>query len=241
MMTIDLLSTELREHGVVLLRDFFARDPLIRMKEAARRCFQSIETTTSVPEPYRFSQSSHSVILSSLLDFGCERGDDLMAPLSAPGLHPLFSSVMGDGWRCDLGQSWVRKKYAPKNAPVSGYHLQNWHQDGALGVCFPAQPGTEIPMTDLLTCWIPLSACGDESPGLEFVLRRQPTLLHFTELDDPALRRRFGAGEFWAPSLEFGDGLVFLNDVLHRTQVHSRMREDRLSVEYRIFPGENAA
>src|SRR5579862_3076405 len=100
MMTIDLLSTELREHGVFLLRNFFARDPLIRMKEAASRCFQSIETGSSVPKLYRFSQSSHSVILSSLLDFGCEREDDLLAPLSAPRLHPLFSLTMGDSWRC---------------------------------------------------------------------------------------------------------------------------------------------
>src|SRR5579863_7148930 len=162
----DLRLTEPREHGVVLLRDVFGLDPLIRLLEAARRCFQSIDTGRPVPETYRFSRPSHSVILSSLLNFGCETEDDLLAPLSAQGVNLLFSSLLVDGSQCSLQQSWARKKFAPKNAPASGYHLQNWHQDGALGVCFPPQPGPVIPMTDLLTCWIPLQACGVHSPGL---------------------------------------------------------------------------
>jgi len=91
-------------------------------------------------------------------------------------------------------------------------------------------------MTELLTCWIPLNQCGVDSPGLEFVRRRQPALLHFSELDDSALRRRLSPQEFWAPSFELGDGLVFMNDMLHRTHVTPEMRHDRLSVEYRIFP-----
>jgi hypothetical protein len=72
-------------------------------------------------------------------------------------------------------------------------------------------------------------------PGLEFI-RRQPALMHFTELDDTALRKRFSPQDFWAPALEFGDGLVFLNNILHRTYARPEMRQDRLSVEYRIFP-----
>ena len=90
-------------------------------------------------------------------------------------------------------------------------------------------------MTELLTCWIPLAPCGIDSPGLEFVRRRQPALVHYTELGDSALRQRFSPQEFWAPALEFGDGLVFLNDILHRTHVSHDMQHDRLSVEYRIF------
>ena len=91
-------------------------------------------------------------------------------------------------------------------------------------------------MTELLTCWIPLNPCGRDSPGLEFVRRRQPALLHFTELDDSALRQRFPPQEFWAPALELGDGLVFLNSTLHRTYARPEMRHNRLSVEYGIFP-----
>lgn len=188
------------------------------------------------------------MLLSTLLEFGCEAPQDLLAPLFASGssrgeaseLPALFTQFMGPAWRCNLEHSWVRKKFAPANAPDSGYHLQGWHQDGALGVRFPLHSGPPVPMTELLTCWVPLQACGTDSPGLEFVRRRQPGLLHFTELQDSAVRSRFNATEFWAPSMELGDGLVFLNDVLHRTHVESHMRADRMSFEYRIFPGAMA-
>jgi hypothetical protein len=171
------------------------------------------------------------------MDFGCV---ELVKPLDAPGLVALFSEAMGCAWTCKMEQSWVRKKFAPMHAPASMYAEQGWHQDGALGVRFPlesgAEPGFGLPMTELLTCWIPLDACGRDSPGLEFVRGRQASLLHFTELDDVALRRRFYPEEFWAPEFELGDGLVFLNSVLHRTYTRPGMRRNRLSVEYRIFP-----
>ncbi len=231
-------TAQLRESGVALLRGFFPRPSLMRLREAAAGCFRSIRIGSSIPERYRFNPSSNSVLLTALLDCGCEK-DDLLAPLSSPELEGVFTEAMKRPWQCNLGQSWVRKKFAPAHAPDCGYHLQNWHQDGALGARFPLQPGPVIPMTELLTCWIPLQDCGIDSPGLEFIRRRQRTLLHFTELDDSALRGRFTEDEFWAPSLEFGDGLIFLNDVLHRTHVHAGMQKDRLSVEYRIFPQEN--
>ena len=62
-------------------------------------------------------------------------------------------------------------------------------------------------------------------------------LLHYTELDDVRLRRRFAPDRFWAPELEFGDGLLFLPGTLHRTGVRPEMELDRLSAEYRFFPG----
>jgi Phytanoyl-CoA dioxygenase (PhyH) len=234
---INDLSIQLRERGIVLLRDAFRTDSLTRLKAAAERFYQAIGTERSLPEHYRYNRFSNSVLLTALMDFGCDGSEELWAPLSAPGLVQLFTEAMGTAWSCSREQSWVRKKLAPGQAAPSGYHLQGWHQDGALGVSFPLQSGPVIPMTELLTCWIPLNACGVDSPGLEFVRGRQPALLHFTELDDPALRQRFSPEEFWAPALEFGDGLIFLNDILHRTSVRQDMGRDRLSVEYRIMPG----
>lgn len=231
----DVLSTQLRQQGIVLLRDFFATDPLTRLKESAGRFFEAIGRGGSLPDHYRYNRFSNSVLLRALADFGA--GDQLLAPLSAPGLGQLFSEVMGARWTCNMEQSWVRKKFAPQAAPASGSHLQGWHQDGALGVSFPREPGPAVPMTELLTCWVPLNRCGIDSPGLEFVRHRQPALLHFTELDDSAFRERFSPQEFWAPALEFGDGLVFLNNILHRTCVREGMGQARLSVEYRIMPG----
>ena len=227
---------ELRQQGVVLLRDVFATDSLTGLHDAAIRCFQAIATERAAPDRYQFSRFSHSVLLTALLDFGCNTAEELVAPLSAPGLDRLFSDAMGSAWTCNMNQSWVRKKFAAHQAPPSGYRLHSWHQDGALGVRFPPESAPMPPMTELLTCWIPLNACGSDSPGLEFIRRRQPGLVHFTELDDPVLHGRFSPQEFWTPEFEFGDGVVFLNDVLHRTHALQEMRLDRLSVEYRIFP-----
>jgi hypothetical protein len=231
----DDAPTQLRELGIALLRDVFAKDSLIPLREAAERCFEAIERERSLPERYRFNRFAHSLLLNSLLDFGCRDAEELVAPLSAPGLAPLLSEAMGGAWTCNMDQSWVRKKFAPLQAPSSEYRDQGWHQDGALGVRFPIESGPVAPTTELLTCWIPLNSCGRDSPGLEFVRRRQAALLHFTELDDLALRQRFPPQEFWAPTLEIGDGLVFLNGILHRTCVRTEMRHNRLSVEYRIF------
>jgi hypothetical protein len=233
---IDDSATQLREQGIALLRDVFPKGPLTRLKEAAARCFEAITTERALPEHYRFNRFSHSVLLTALMDFGDGGSEELVAPLSAPGLDQLFSEAMGCEWTCSMEQSWVRKKFTPLQVPGPQYHLQNWHQDGALGVHFPLKAGPVIPMTELVTCWIPLNPCGRDSPGLEFVRRRQAGLLHFTELEDLALRQRFPPQEFWAPALELGDGLVFLNSTLHRTYARPEMRHNRLSVEYRIFP-----
>ncbi len=238
MVTADQVI-ELSERGIVLLRDIFATDSLRRLKAAAERCFAAISQANSIPDRYHFNQFSNSLHLTALADFSCS-GQDLLAPLSTPGLDTLFSASLGHAWTCSMEHSWLRKKFAPSQAPTRAYHPQDWHQDGALGVRFPEQPflaesGPGLLMTELLTCWIPLNACGTDSPGLEFIHRPQPSLLHFNELNDSALRQRFSSQLFWAPKLEFGDGLVFLNSVLHRTHTHAQMTRNRLSIEYRIF------
>jgi hypothetical protein len=227
--------TELREQGVVLLRDIFQRDSLNLLKEATERCFEQIDRGHSLPDRCRYNRFSNSLLLTALLDFGCGSREELLAPLATPGLEALLSAAMGEHCTCNLEQSWVRKKFAPCHAPDGNYHPQGWHQDGALGVRFPAQPGPAIPMTELLTLWIPLNPCGIDSPGLEFIRRPQASLLHFTELDDSVLHRRFPPQDFYAPELDLGDGLVFLKSVLHRTHTHPEMRLNRLSIEYRIF------
>jgi hypothetical protein len=236
---------QLREQGIALLRGSFATDSLTRLKEAATRCFAVVEIGQSLPEHYKFNRFANSILLTALLDFGCGSKEDLLAPISKPNLQTLFSEAlslqgMGRDCTCNLGQSWLRKKFPPSHAPDSGHHPQDWHQDGALGIRFPLKPDQppmqSIPMTDLLTCWIPLEPCGKGRPGLEFVRGPQPSLLHFSELNDATIRLRFPPEAFWTPEFAFGDGLVFLNSVLHRTHTRPKMQHSRLSVEYRLFP-----
>jgi len=196
-------------------------------------CFEAVEADSAVAECHKFNRFSHSIPLAALLNFGC---DDTTQLFRVPCLEALLTQAMGGAWTCNFEQSWVRKKFAPIHTPASMYSEQGWHQDGALGVQFPREPGPALPMTELLTCWIPLDACGRNSPGLEFVREPQLGLLHYSELDDATLRQRFEPEQFWAPELESGDALVFLNSVLHRTYTQPQMKRNRLSIEYRIFP-----
>ena len=235
-MAMDDWAWQLEEEGIALLRDVFPKESLLRLGVAANRCFDAIHLAKLLPEECGFNRYSHSLPVTALAEFGgCDLGE-IFEPLSAPGLDRLFAGALGGAWTCSREQSWVRKKFPPSQAPGPEYHPQDWHQDGALGVQFPLDAGPVIPMTELLTCWIPLNRCGIDSPGLEFIRRPQASLLHFSELNDRAVRARFGAEAFWVPGLELGDGLVFLNSVLHRTYAVAEMSQPRLSVEYRLFP-----
>ncbi len=231
-------AAQLRETGIALLRGYFPVEALASLHAAADRCFEAVAAGAALPEGYRFNVYSHSVLLRALTDFGLGSLDDLLAPVKLPGLGDLFTEALGGGWQCNPEQSWVRKKFAPCHTAGTGSRRQNWHQDGALGVRFPLEPVANVAMTELVTCWIPLAACGVDSPGLEFILGRQPGLLHFTELEDAALRQRFSARQFWVPELELGDGLIFLNSVLHRTHERPEMSRNRMSLEYRVFPAD---
>jgi hypothetical protein len=119
-------AVELREQGVVLLRGVFAKNPLIQLQQAAARCFEMAEAESSLPEQYHFNRFSHSVLLNALEDFGCS-SEELVTPISAPGFASLFLEAMGCTWSCRMEQSWVRKKFAPLQAPVREYHPQVWN------------------------------------------------------------------------------------------------------------------
>jgi len=227
---------QLRERGVVLLRSVFPLDALAALRRATQACFEAVEggSRQALPESYRYNPLSRSVLLAALQDFGCSSGE-LSAPLAIAGLDGLFAGAMYGAVACQPEQTWVRKRYAPFHAPA-GYHPNSWHQDGGFGVRFPTRAGSAIPMTRLLTCWLPLDSCDGDRPALEFVRCRLDVLLHYTELDDATLRKRFAPEEFWVPELRPGDGLIFLNGTLHRTYAQPEMRGDRLSVEYRFFP-----
>jgi len=226
---------QLQKHGVAVLRRVFAPNELAAVRRAAQACFEAAEggSGRTFPEMYSYNPLSRSVLLAALQDFGCSL-QELSAPLAIAGLDALFAAALEGEVACHLEQAWVRKRYAPFHAPA-GYHPNSWHQDGGLGVRFPARNGSAIPMTRLLTCWLPLDLCAGDRPALEFVRRRLDFLLHYSELDDATLRRRFAPGDFWVPELRLGDGLIFLDGTVHRTYVQPDMPRDRLSIEYRFF------
>jgi hypothetical protein len=137
----------------------------------------------------------------------------------------------------DADQCWVRRQYPPDRAPPR-HHPHSWHQDGALGVEFPpngsAAIADETPLR-MVTCWVALTPCGIDAPGLELVTDRVDHLLEPTQLTEGAIESRWPPRRRIRPALDAGDALVFSGDVLHRTHVSPSMTQTRTSVELRCF------
>jgi ectoine hydroxylase-related dioxygenase (phytanoyl-CoA dioxygenase family) len=185
------------------------------------------------------------------VDFAVDSGfvpESSSFPLRAAGLsilkawsalcrpvHRHCARALGPTIAIDADQSWVRRQYAPGSAPPR-HHPHSWHQDGALG--FEFSPGGAIPddaLLPMVTCWIALTPCGVDAPGLEVVTDRVGRLLAPAELADGAIDQRWPMSRRRRPVLEAGDVLAFSGDTLHRTHVSESMTAPRTSIELRCF------
>ena len=180
---------------------------------------------------------------SSSLRLGAMVGLDLptiAASLLDGELGSLCHAQLGNELVCAVDHCWVRRQYAPGRYP-RGHAAHAWHQDGALGFDFLGA-GAQVPrsaLLSMLTCWIALTPCGADAPGLEFVDREIDALLPLAALADEAVRARHHEGELMRPVLAPGDALVFGGGVLHHTHVLPAMHLDRTSVELRFFPAKD--
>jgi ectoine hydroxylase-related dioxygenase (phytanoyl-CoA dioxygenase family) len=165
----------------------------------------------------------------------------MLAKLFAGPAGEWIKHELSGQFACDVDQAWVRRQYGPQHYPA--FHAPHgWHQDGALGFDFLSHENSSFPpdaILPMVTCWIALSPCGAEAPGLELVTQRLETLLAPMDLADARVRTRFTPELFWQPVMEPGDALLFRGDILHRTYVTSAMTKDRTSIELRLFPADN--
>ena len=164
-----------------------------------------------------------------------------IALLTRAGGFGRYRAVIGERPVCNLDECWVRRQF-PARAAVLRAGSHSWHQDGALRHDFtrPAalRQSDGQGLLDMLTCWIALTPCGIDAPGLELVRTECLGLSMPAELTEDAVARRFDETAFWRPAMAAGDALLFRGDVLHRTHVTPAMRRDRFSVELRFFDGD---
>jgi ectoine hydroxylase-related dioxygenase (phytanoyl-CoA dioxygenase family) len=151
-------------------------------------------------------------------------------------LREFCVALLGDALACNVDQCWVRRQYAPSRYPPR-HAPHAWHQDGALGFDFlhPTRPQSDIDLLDMVTCWIALTPCGVDAPGLEWVADDIVGLLQPGDLRDEAVRARHAPAAFRHAVMQPGDCLAFAGNVLHHTQVSAAMRHDRTSLELRFF------
>jgi hypothetical protein len=167
-------------------------------------------------------------------------GPDLFAALRGA----LWASAAGDAVRarwpsplvCLSAQCWARRQFPARLRPP-GQHPHQWHQDGALGCRFDPAGDVES-LAPIITVWVPLTACGDDAPSLEWIEPSPPHLLPPQELTDEALARRHGLVSRRQARLDAGDALVFGPALLHRSHVGPDMTRQRTSVELRFMPAD---
>ncbi|MEO8526615.1 MAG: phytanoyl-CoA dioxygenase family protein [Caldimonas sp.] len=180
-----------------------------------------------------FNAHSSSLRLDAVDRFDVK---SIATALVADEVGAVCRAHLGSELACDIDQCWIRRQYAPDRYPL-GHAPHSWHQDGALGFDFLADAGPlpRAALISMLTCWIALTPCGEDAPGLEFVDHEFDALLPLASLTDNAVRASHDESKFVRPMLQPGDALVFGGGVLHHTHVRDGMHLDRTSVELRFF------
>jgi ectoine hydroxylase-related dioxygenase (phytanoyl-CoA dioxygenase family) len=194
--------------------------------DAAYRDRQAVASSDFVPESSSFRLRALTEL--PVVDVWSSLSSDVRQHCA----HLLASHVAIDADQC-----WVRRQYPTDCAPPR-HHPHSWHQDGALGFEFPPSGAATIPDDALLrvvTCWIALTPCGTDAPGLELVTDHVDRMLEPAQLTQRAVERRWPSGRRVRAALDAGDALVFSGDALHRTHVSPSMTQTRTSVELRCF------
>ena len=162
---------------------------------------------------------------------------DIACALASRGIFERHRATLGARPVCDLDECWVRRQF-PAGARTGAHGPHSWHQDGALRHDFAVQASRPAAPLSMLTCWLALTPCGIDAPGLELVRCARLPLLRPEELTPQRIDARFPAAARWRPSLAAGDALVFRGDVLHRTHVDAAMTFERSSLELRFFDAD---
>jgi hypothetical protein len=211
------------------LSQFVAADVCVRWLDFIEARYAAVDR--SDPNNRDFSLRSSSMRLFSIPGIDLESVSELPAICERMLDAPVF---------CDVDQCWVRRQYSPGNYPPL-HAPHSWHQDGALHFDFQACAGRKPPpdaMLDMITCWIPLTPCGIDAPGLELIATGTEGLLIPAQLTDRCIRERFALEDFRRPAMQPGDILLFRGGVLHRTHVTPEMTRDRTSIELRFFAAD---
>jgi hypothetical protein len=152
---------------------------------------------------------------------------DYLAFLKAHGVIPVIEEYLGERAYVSLGKSTLRRV-----PPTTG---TAWHQDGAF-------LGPEI---RTVNCWLALSDCGDDAPGLDIYPRRCNELvemgtrgaLDWWIVGDGVVEDMAQTVPILTPRFKAGDALLFDQLFLHRTGARPGLTRERLAIESWFFAG----
>jgi hypothetical protein len=200
----------------------------------------TVAVTATLPKEYKYLPHASSMSLEAIDDKGIV--DALLADIGRSAAGCFVRMMLGcNEVLCDLDQAWIRRQYALHQYPLK-HAAHGWHQDGALGFDFlKAGSALRDPegLLPTVTCWIALTECGVDAPGLEFVSQSISSLLLPEELTHNSISKCFSADSFFKPQMQAGDAVIFSGATLHRTHVLQEMQSNRTSVELRFVAKDN--
>ena len=151
---------------------------------------------------------------------------ELIELFERSGVVDVIAGVLGERPALSIGKSTLRRVPYSSNT--------DWHQDGSfLG-----------PDVRTVNCWLSLSDCGEDAPGLDMVARRLPYVMqggshgaYFDWSVGPGLIDMLaeGGADVISPVFRAGDALLFDQLMLHRTGVRPGMTKSRWAVESWFF------
>jgi hypothetical protein len=237
--TPDVVGGAIRHHGCVLIRGLLDREVaggLVDSVEAAFTGLQAANQNAPVADT-----SPWYVPLASHPDYPPDQTDERANPrwfrvctMDSP--RAMFEVVaafeaagVGDIVRRYLGARPVlsASKWALRRMPKR--KVAGWHQEANV---FPKMPVRTV------NVWLTLTECGDDSPSLDVVPRREQSV-HPVEQGFMLPPDQFAAVADGAPKVspryEPGDAMLFDEMLLHRTNTDNSMEGVRYSIESWFF------
>lgn len=240
-LTAEFLGSAIQHHGCLLVRGLIDAAQTQRLVAVVTQALDAGAAGVNQPAspwfaPYPLQPGDG--MTGGAREFGLTSGAvwsadsphalaDLLAFLKTHGVVQVIERYLGESAFLSIGKSTLRR--VPPNA------FTGWHQDGRF-------LGADI---RTVNCWLALSDCGDDAPGLDLFPQRQAALVESGTK---------GAFDWWVvgegvaeemarttpvvtPLFKAGDALLFDQMLLHRTGARPGLTRERLAIESWFFAG----
>ncbi|THD58283.1 hypothetical protein [Phenylobacterium sp.] len=235
-------AEEVRDLGSTVLREAWPLEPLGTLRQAIEafcdiRRRKILDGDTS---PHARMYATHGIgTFGALVNAGLIHREVLPAMFRGGAFHRLCQAYWGgDDFYVAINRLGFRNHHPiQSDRSFIPYHQDSYTQD--------------VRTPQVLNCWIPLDpGAGRDAPGLEVVrhpcrpdfprkdfgLRSENAAYDNITIDRARIVEEYGE-QFMAPEFEVGDGLVFSENVIHRTYVTEGMTRPRINFEFRVFSG----
>jgi len=244
-LTADILGGAIQHHGCLLVRGLIDTAQTRRLAQVVSQAIDAGEASRTIVPPPPISpwyapyplgpgdgmtEGGRGFVTGAGSAWSADSPralSDFIGFLKTHGVVRIIEEYLGERAFLSIGKATLRR--VPPDTTTA------WHQDGAF-------LGANI---RTVNCWLTLSDCGDDAPGLDLYPRR------VNELVEMGTR---GAFDWWvvgegvvddlakttpiiAPRFKAGDALLFDQLFLHRTGARPGLTRERLAIESWFFAG----